>query len=228
MTTAEKRWRLSLYIAALLALLSFLVGYRILGLPEPDQLSAIATDMFAEYGYSVFFLAACLESVLVVGVYLPGTLVLFVGLAFVSQGLSGQLILAGIATWSGLISAAALNYAAGRYGWYKILVRAGLGSELEYHRTRFERAGVRWLAMSYYHPNVGALAMTAAGILGFEFLPCLAIVAAVAALWTLVFATLVAMAPSIAMLLLDLRLFLVLMAVGILVKIARLALPNRG
>ncbi|MBI4067038.1 DedA family protein [Candidatus Gottesmanbacteria bacterium] len=71
------------------------------------------TSAFAQYGYIIIFLGACLESILVLGFILPGGVVVLLGGYFASQGQLSLTIVIFLA-WMGMFIGDMLNYLLGK------------------------------------------------------------------------------------------------------------------
>ncbi len=148
--------------------IAFGIAYRLLNLPSADEELALAKQYYAEYGYWVVFLAALAEGALFINWYLPGSIVAAFGVAFAAQlGLNVALVVALIIL--GFFLTSIINYALGRFGWYHLFLKLGLSGPLEKIKARTERKGLAIIFTTYFHPNVGALTATSAGILKFPF-----------------------------------------------------------
>jgi membrane protein DedA with SNARE-associated domain len=60
-----------------------------------------------------------------------------------------------------------INFFLGKYGWYKLLLRFGLKKSIEDTQHKMERNGLRFLLFTYWHPGLGSVSATVAGILQF-------------------------------------------------------------
>jgi membrane protein DedA with SNARE-associated domain len=59
-----------------------------------------------------------------------------------------------------------LNYWVGKYGWYRILVKFGLGKALEESKDKVRDKGIfNTILFTYWEPNLASITATAAGIL---------------------------------------------------------------
>ncbi len=135
-----------------------------LGLPTFDETIAYAKSMYQVHGYLVVFIAALLEGTLFLNWYLPGSVVIIVGTVFAIDGGQSVLITA-MLVCLGLFITSIVNYLLGKYGWYKILLRFGLGAEIDKIQRRIEKYGLLIMIISYAHPHTGSLVSTSAGIL---------------------------------------------------------------
>ncbi len=184
---------LKYFIVPLIAVgvyLGIIFLYRILGLPSDKEIIAFTGSYYERYGYWVVFIGALVEGALLINWYLPGSIVVAMGVIFAKQAdLSVPLMLDLIIL--GFYSTALLNYALGRFGWYHVLLKLGLDAPLNKMKSKIEKRGLSLIFTSYIHPNIGALAATASGILHLSFkrfsLYSLISIIAWNTLWTVVF-----------------------------------------
>jgi membrane protein DedA with SNARE-associated domain len=149
-------------------LLAFIGVYRLLNLPDSDELVRISEIYLARYGYYIVLAAAFVEAIPPVNFYFPGSAVVVLSVAFARQGTLNVFGVLGVAAGAFLF-AYVLDYGVGKYGWSWVLVRCGLGPALERSQARIATHGLRWLWLSYVHPNVGAIAATSCGVLRVPF-----------------------------------------------------------
>lgn len=180
----------SLPLALLIVFGLFVVFYRLLNLPSPEELIRLAKGYYLEYGYLVVFLAALIESFLVINWYLPGSFVIVLGVVF-SQGDPMRAInLVGLVI-IGFLLMYILNYAVGRYGWYRFLLFLGLKVYLEKTKIQVEKYGLPIIFSTYFHPNFGALTATCAGILKLSFVRFLSYSILATVIWNALWGTIV-------------------------------------
>ncbi len=142
--------------------------YRSLGLPKPEEIIAWVQSYYVSYGYWVVLLGALAEGILFFNWYLPGSLVVALGVTVAkSSDLNVFVMLALVIT--GFYITSLLNYAFGRFGWYHAFIKFGLKAPLEKVQAKVENKGLKILFTTYVHPNFGALAATSAGILRMDF-----------------------------------------------------------
>ncbi len=147
---------------------SLFLLWRILNLPKDDELIEIIRNWFNQYGLWIVLVSAIIEGVLLVGWYYPGSLVIFLGVIFAGKDIPQVIITISFVT-IGLLVAYILNYAIGRYGWYKLLLKFGIKAPVENAKRRLTKYGLKGIYGSYWQPNLAALTSTAAGILHFPF-----------------------------------------------------------
>ncbi len=147
---------------------SLILIWRILDLPPDDVLIQMVTGYFMKYGLVTVLLASIIEGMLLVGVYIPGGMVIFLGV-ITAAGNPRHATLSVIMTIIGLSLAYIFNYFLGKYGWYKVLLRFGLGESLTKAENNFAKNGYKSMYMTYWQPNFASLTSTGAGILRADF-----------------------------------------------------------
>lgn len=152
--------KLPLFIILFFVALSFL--WQFLGLPPEEKLIEMAKVYFAKYGVLTVLVAAIFEGALLAGWYIPGGIVIFLGVIF-SIDLS-QVILSVSATIIGFLIAYIINFYTGKYGWYKVLLKFGVKKSLDKAEKEFGAHGFKTIYLSYWEPNLASLISTAAGI----------------------------------------------------------------
>ncbi|MBU0577102.1 DedA family protein [Patescibacteria group bacterium] len=172
----------SLPIILLVIFAMLTIFYKIFDLPSYGEITAWVKDMFMVHGYWVVFLGAVAEGLLFANWYLPGSVVVVMGVAFAQEsGLNVLWIVTLIV--SGFMITAVINYALGRYGWYRLLMKFGLADALNKTKKRVEKHGLKIIFGTYFHPNIGALTSTSAGILHLSFYRFLAYSALALVTW---------------------------------------------
>ena len=150
-----------------IVLVAYLSWY-VLDLPQEGELIASTESVFLRYGLIMVPLGAFLEALMLVGWYVPGGTVVLLGVIFSGDDIS-RVILVVILGTVGLLAGYICNYILGKYGWYKLGVRLGLGASLDDAKTRLERRGARAIFFTYWQPGLASLTSTAAGILHMPF-----------------------------------------------------------
>lgn len=147
---------------------SLILLWKILKLPPDDVLIQMVTGYFMKYGLVTVLLASIIEGMLLVGVYIPGGMVIFLGV-ITASGNPRQATLSVLMTIVGFTLAYTFNYFLGKYGWYKILLRFGLSDSLQKAENNFHKNGYKALYMTYWQPNFAAMTSTGAGVLKANF-----------------------------------------------------------
>lgn len=150
-------------------LLYFVVFFILRGqIPTPEAFVSDIQSLYIKYGLILVFLAAFFEGMFLVGLYIPGSSIVLLGAAFSRQGavaFSSVLLLA----TTGLLISYCLNYAMGRYGWYRILQTVGIGEGISKASEKIKRYGIKTLLIGYFFPGSGSFVSTACGVLKIPF-----------------------------------------------------------
>ncbi len=179
-------------------------GWRVLNLPSESELIEIAKRYFDLYGYVIVFVSAIIEGMLLAGLYYPGSLVIFLGVIFAGKNIPEVL-------WVAYL----FNYALGKYGWYKLLLRFGLRGPIEKAGAHLTKYGLSAIFFSYWQPNLAALTSTVAGILQFPLRKFILYSTIAAALWDTFWGALVYVLGETALSAIGIRFVLVIVFVWI-------------
>lgn len=156
--------RQALAVVVLFFLLgAFVLIYQLLKLPQPDEFLALAKDYIEKYGTLVLFVAAVAEGILAINWYLPGSVVIVLGVSLAAGDPVKAIELVSIVTL-GFVVTALLNYVLGYLAWYRFLLFLGLRAPLQKAKGWFTRWRLAALYIGFFHPNVGALIATSCGI----------------------------------------------------------------
>ncbi|OGG77696.1 hypothetical protein A3F56_00370 [Candidatus Kaiserbacteria bacterium RIFCSPHIGHO2_12_FULL_55_13] len=155
-------------IFAFAAFASFYAVWGLLGLPPQAEVIELARGYFQTYGLITVFICAMLEAMLLVGWYFPGSLVIVLAVVVAGNDIA-QVIGVAVVTTLGFLVAYTFNYFMGEYGWYKLFAALGFREPLEKAQKQLTKYGPRAIFLTYWHPNLGALTATAAGILFVPF-----------------------------------------------------------
>lgn len=136
-------------------LLSQMVG-------NPQQILATTVALYETQGYLIIFAVAFLESLFLIGFFIPGTLAILFGATLAAKGvLFLPLVIAAGA--GGYISGSVTNYFLGKYIWKKFA-----GTVPETVAALF-RQNNKYVSLLFFSTGVSAFLTTAAGILQFSF-----------------------------------------------------------
>lgn len=161
-----KEW-VALFWMPLFSLVAFGAFYLVwifFDMPSQEQLIVTSGEYFEKYGLITIFVSAILESVLMMGWYYPGSLVIVLGAVLAGDDLV-QLSLVWLVTTLGFIISYIFNFYVGKYGWYRLISALGFREALEKAKSQLVSYGPRAIFFTYWHPNLAALTATAAGIL---------------------------------------------------------------
>jgi membrane protein DedA with SNARE-associated domain len=145
-----------------------LVLFYIFPLPGKADIIAFMKHYYDQYGYWLVFIGAIGEGMLLFNWYFPGSVMVVFGVIFSRPDPVKAAVMV-LLIMLGFFLSYLFNYALGKYGWYRLLLRLGLRKPLENAKTRVETKGLRLIFFTYFHPNLGALTATSAGILHLPF-----------------------------------------------------------
>ena len=148
--------------------LAYNILWEILNWPKGDELIALITDFFNKYGLWVVFVCSILESSVVVGNYFPGGVVIFLGVISAGANIPKVVLIVAIVC-AGFSIGYTIDYLLGKYGWYKLLTKFGMGQQIETAKARLEKHSFKAIAASYWEVNLASITATAAGILKIDF-----------------------------------------------------------
>lgn len=199
--------------------LSAYYALKFFDLPSEDELLTRFRGWFEAYGYPMLLISATIEAMLLVGLYYPGSVVIFLGVILARN--AEEVVYVVLTVSLGFFIASVINYGLGKYGWYKLLVRFGLSDSIERMRGKLSGAGVKTLLVSASIPNALSLAATAAGIISFPFVTFLLSTAIAVLLWNTMWGTLVGILGERALTLLGVKAVAAFIIIWILVSMVR-------
>ena len=200
------------------AVVSLFFVWKIFNLPPQERLIEIARSYFDAYGLITVFISSILEGVLLVGWYYPGSLVIFLGVIFAGNDVIRATEVISSVT-AGFFVAYALNFALGKYGWYRVLLVLGLREPLERAEHRLASYGLKAIFLTHWHPNLAGLTSTAAGILHIPFKKFFLYSCVSTILWNIFWGSLVYFLGERALTLVGFRFVLIVLGIWILVRI---------
>lgn len=137
-------------------------------IPGPADLVESSKFYFQQYGIVIFFFTSLFESLLLIGNYFPGTLILLFGLSTLLDSLD-KVFYGYIYISAGMILGYTINYFLGKYGWYKLIEKMGFRDEIRRIQTKLSNTGLSSVFFLYLLPGFGSLLSTSFGILKFNF-----------------------------------------------------------
>src|SRR3989338_4030824 len=139
---------LAIPLIVILLYLCFLFLYSVLGLPSSEEIIASAQKYYERYGYWVVLVGALVEGALFINWYLPGSVVVALGVVFAKQADLNVFLMLGLVI-IGFFLTALFNYALGRFGWYHVFLKLGLKAPLDKVQTKMEGKGLKILFTTY-------------------------------------------------------------------------------
>ncbi len=137
-------------------------------LPNTKDLLVLIENFYKTVGYPIVLVAALLESIFPVGLYLPGSTVVLLGAALSRSGVVSFpiiIILAIIAFMTGYT----INYLVGKHGLNKTLKKIGFEHGLLEAEDKLTLYGWKAILLGYISPTTASFLSLAAGTLKFPF-----------------------------------------------------------
>lgn len=131
-------------------------------LPTSEELVNLFSKYYATYGYEILFVAALLESLVLINLFAPGQVALALGIVFARTG-ETELPLVMLAVISGIVIGFTVDYLVGYYGFSDLLKRFGQGGVFDKAKQELKKNGGRSIFISFINPNLGAYMSLAAG-----------------------------------------------------------------
>ena len=190
-------------------LVNLYIAWNVFNLPSREILISVAREYFALYGYYFAFASAFIEGLLLINWYFPGSFIVFLSVIIAGEGdLNIFAVLAVVIL--GFFLASNIDYILGKYGWYKLFLKLGLSESIEKSKVKLEKKGPWILLAMYWHPNLGAVAATSAGVLMIPFRKFLIYCLGAIILWDSLWGALVYFLGPKALRLMDIRIGMVL------------------
>ncbi len=197
-----------------------------LNLPPEEELIPIIRSYFDIYGIWLVFLAAVIESALVLGVYAPGGLVIFLGVIF-SIGSPVRAVMVVASVILGFMIGFSFDYILGKYGWYRFFMHFGMGKTIERTKVRVEKYGFSTAWIGYHHPDFGSFIATTCGILGYSYRRFLLLTFPPVAVWCVFWGVLAYVLGDEALKLMGYKTLVVILLVWIVARIVEVRLAER-
>ncbi|MES3005180.1 MAG: VTT domain-containing protein [Patescibacteria group bacterium] len=155
-------------LVILLSFISLELLSKFFGLPPRDEVLRIVTEFVNEYGITVIFLSAVVEGLLLAGNYFPGGAVIFIGVMSAVGNIPRAMFVVVVVCIAFTVSYTA-DYFIGKYGWYKLLIKFGLGGSVESMKEKVLKHLFTAVLSSYWLPNMASICSTTAGIMQIPF-----------------------------------------------------------
>ena len=158
----------------------FLWGY--FDMPSQQDITNLVTGFFTKYGLIVVFLSAIIESILLIGGYFPGSLVIFLGVAS-SVGNPVRATCVVILAVLGMIIGYSVDYVIGKNGGHRLMKKIGLEEEIEIVNKKVNNRHI-WSAFALYIiPGSGSILSTSFGILKINYFKFLTFIFITVSIW---------------------------------------------
>ncbi len=150
-----------------------------------SQIITAAEDVYGVYGYYLIFLGAFIEGTFLIGFYIPGSLIVFLGVSLARMGITSFPLVILFGTL-GFTCGYSLNYFLGRYGWYKLIEGVGFESQIKKTKEKIHGNYDKALFWGYIMPSTGSMLSTVSGILHIPFKKFLIRTLLIQTFWSLV------------------------------------------
>lgn len=178
------------FLIVLVLVFSFFWIWDFIGLPNKDALVEIVKKYFHQYGLPVIFVSAILESILLIGNYFPGSLVIFLAVSLTS-GNPELAIKTILVVCAGMIIGYNINYFVGKFGFYKLVEKFGFKKDIEILSKKIDKKGELAGTFMYVVPAMGSLISTTFGVVRFNYFRFLIFTILVSSFWNSVWGVLV-------------------------------------
>lgn len=165
-----------------LLLLIFYIGFFFFArntLPTGEELVTLFREVYQSYGYQIIFLAALLESMILLNFLVPGSLALAMGAIFAKTGgLDLELVILTAAT--GAIIGYTVDYFLGRLGLDAVINKLGYKNTL---KEIEQKINTKTLSLAFINPTIASFFSLAAGIMKFSGVTFLLIATLATLIW---------------------------------------------
>ncbi len=145
---------------------------------------------FSSYGYLIVFFAALLESFILLGFLLPGSLIVLLG-GYFAQRNQLSVVFVIILAWLGMFLGDIINYWLGKKGFHKIFIKhLRLGNFLKNHRfadDQINHYGVLAIFYSHILGYMHSIICFSAGIVNFPEKKYISAVFCASFFWSLIY-----------------------------------------
>ncbi len=141
----------------------FILVYDNSGLPNTTEIANYFTIQYENYGLIIIIIAAFLEGLFMLSMYLPASLVIVLS-AFTLGFDTFTLTKIGLLSILGFTIANIFNYYLGQFGYYKILLKLGGQDSITKVQKDFNENPIKTIVFTAFHPNFLAITMVSAGI----------------------------------------------------------------
>lgn len=196
---------------------SLAIVWRVLDLPSDTEMIAIVSSWLAAYGLYVVLVGSFIESLLFLGIYFPGSIVIFLSVALAPDVKTA--IVTVLCVSLGMVLGYLVNYLLGKYGWYKLFLKLGMKNGIERAHVKIQTNDIRYVFYTYWNPGLAAFTSTAAGILNVRYKRFGLLSVAAILFWNTFWGILVYSLGESALMLLDFTVVLKIAAIWILFEI---------
>ena len=165
------RLELSTELIIPIVLIALYVGFLLAfrgSIPTSEELISRLAGLYERFGYEVIFIGAALEALVVINLFVPGSVAVAFGAIFARSG-QVDLTWAVLAASLGAIVGYTADFIFGYFGFGKMVKRLDYGGILTKARVQIEKNDTAAFILGFIHPNVGSFISFAAGTLRSSF-----------------------------------------------------------
>jgi membrane-associated protein len=137
--------------------------WNVLDLPAETEMVTIVSSWLGMYGLYLVLIGSFIEALLFIGIYFPGSIVIFLSVALAPDSTSAMVTVLCISL--GMFFGYLTNYLMGKYGWYKLFLKLGMKNGINRAQMKMQTNDIRYVFYTYWNPGLAAFTATAAGIL---------------------------------------------------------------
>ncbi len=132
-----------------------------------DDLVRWAGQFYSTFGWLILLVSGIIESIILIGLYYPGSTIILSGAALAS---TGSISLSTVIIWStlGIVLGYAVSYLAGRAGWQGLVGNKRVWENINNTQMKIQKNKFIYL-WATIHPDLGAMVSAAAGVLKIDF-----------------------------------------------------------
>ncbi|MBU4099072.1 VTT domain-containing protein [Patescibacteria group bacterium] len=153
-------------------------------MPDISRMIGMAEQIYGTYGYLLIFLAALAEGTFIIGLYMPGSFIVLLGVSLARLGVTSFPLVILFGTL-GFCSGYSINYCLGRFGWYRIIEGIGFEKKITETKYNLKHHYNKALFWGYIMPSTGSMLSTACGILKVPFKEFISKTMMIQAFWSM-------------------------------------------
>ena len=191
--------------------------WKALDLPTETEMVQIVSLWLSTYGFYLVFVGSLVEALLFIGIYFPGSIVIFLSVALAPDVKTA--IVTVIYVSLGMLLGYLVNYLLGKYGWYKLFLKLGMKNGIERAQVKMQTNDIRYVFYTFWNPGLAAFTSTAAGILKVAYKRFAILSVSAVLFWNIFWGVLVYSLGEASLMLLDFTVVLKIAAVWIVFEI---------
>ncbi len=157
------------------------ITWKLLNLPSEAQMTSSVTLWLHEFGLWVVLIGSFLETLLFIGLYFPGSVIIFLSVALAPNSFAAFTTVLVVSL--GMFCAHITNYTLGKYGWYRVFLKLGMKNGIKNAELKMAKNDVRYIFYTYWNPGLASFTSTAAGILQMPYVRFLVLMVSAILLW---------------------------------------------